>query len=71
MQSVMRRIEEWGTARPWLLASYMWLFLALLFTTIGWVLDATHDWWYPILFALPAALATGFKFQAQRRRGQG
>jgi hypothetical protein len=68
MRGVMRRIDEWGTARPWLVASCTWLFLALLLIMIGSVLNNTHEWWYAILFSLPFALGTGVSFQAQRRR---
>jgi hypothetical protein len=68
MQGIIRRLDTWGEARPWLTAACVGLLLASVLTSIEWLIDDSPDWLFPILLSLPVALMIGFKGQAQRRR---
>jgi hypothetical protein len=68
MRGVIGWLDHWAEARPWLAASCVGALLALVLTTIEWMLDDSPDWLFPILLTLPFALMIGFKGQAQRRR---
>jgi hypothetical protein len=68
MRGVIRRLDQWSEARPWLTASCVGGLMALVLITLEWVLDDSPDWLFPILLTVPFAVMMGFKGQSQRRR---
>jgi hypothetical protein len=68
MRGVIRWLDHGAEARPWPAAICVGALLALVLTTIEWMLDDSPDWLFPILLTLPLTLMIGFKGQAQRRR---
>jgi len=68
MRGISRRLDDWIEANPWLAPSCTGVLLALVLTTLEWLLDDTPDWLFAILFSLTMAVMVGFKGQSQRRR---
>jgi hypothetical protein len=71
MRGMIRRLDGWGEARPWLTATGAGGFLAVVLAAIEWGLDDTPDWLFVILLSVVLTVVWGFKGQAQRRRRQG
>jgi hypothetical protein len=70
VRGVIRRLDEWGEARPWLTAACAGLVLAAILTSIGFVFFDSPDWLFLLLLTVPTTLAWGFKGQLQRRRSR-
>jgi hypothetical protein len=68
MRGIIRRLDNYAEARPWLTAACFGVLLASVLTTIEWIVDDSPDWLFPTLLTLPFALVVGFKGQAQRRQ---